>query len=101
MSAAALIAIHGEPVGVQPFPVIELGHGKVEIGDSIHDLRLPALWFGANGQGMGVQRDLNRYAHDGETLAVVTFENVEGLDVLLEVILRIRKQSFPLAGPPP
>jgi hypothetical protein len=99
MNPDALIAIHGEPPVVRPFPVIELGHGKVEIGDAIHNHSLPALWFSANGQGIGVVRDLNRYASDGETLAVVTFENVEGLDVLLEVVLRIRAQSFPTAEP--
>lgn len=84
---------------VAPFTVIELGHGKVEIGDSLHEGRLPALWFGKNGQGMGFERVRNNYAADGETLAVVTFENVEGLDVLIEVIQRIRRISFPAAQP--
>lgn len=40
---------------------------------------------------------MNREARPGETLAVVTFANVEGLDVLLEVIQRIRREKFPEA----
>jgi len=80
-----------------PFTVINLGAGKVQMGDSIHDSRLPALWFGTNGQGMGHEEILNREAKVGETLAVVTFANVEGLDVLLEVIQRIRREKFPEA----
>lgn len=79
---------------VSPFTVVNLGSGKVKIGDSLHDRRLPALWFGKNGTGMGDEEIMNREAKDGETLAVVTFSNVEGLDVLLEVIERIRRVSF-------
>lgn len=93
----ALIAVHGTPSPIAAFPVIELGFGKVEIGDSIHDFRVPALWFGKDGQGVGASRALNRYAANGETLAVVAFENVAGLDVLLDVLERIRSESFPLA----
>jgi len=84
---------------VSPFTVINLGTGRVQMGDSIHDGRLPALWFGKNGQGMGHEEVMNRQAHEGETLAVVTFANVEGLDVLLDVIQRIRRVSFPGAAP--
>ena len=40
---------------------------------------------------------MNREARPGETLAVVTFANVEGLDVLLDVIQRIRREKFPEA----
>jgi hypothetical protein len=83
---------------VSPFTVINLGAGRVQMGDSIHDGRLPALWFGTNGQGMGHEEVMNRQAHEGETLAVVTFANVEGLDVLLDVIQRIRRVSFPGAA---
>jgi hypothetical protein len=78
-----------------PFTVINLGHGQVKIGDSVHDGRLPALWFGRDGLGMGVEATLNRRANDGETLAAITFANVEGLDVLIEVAQRIRRISFP------
>jgi hypothetical protein len=79
---------------VSPFTVINLGSGQVKIGDSIHDDRLPALWFGRGGLGMGVEQELNRRAVEGETLAVVTFGNVDALDVLLEVVQRIRQISF-------
>lgn len=82
---------------VAPFTVINLGSGQVKMGDSLHDNRLPALWFGKGGLGMGVEKVENRAAADGETLAVVTFANVEGLDVLLEVVRRIRRIAFPEA----
>lgn len=80
-----------------PFTVIHLGHGEVKIGDAIHDGRLPALWFGKEGLGMGVEQVMNREAGAGETIAAITFANVEGLDVLTEVIDRIRRVSFPEA----
>lgn len=84
---------------VSPFTVINLGSGQVQMGDCVHDHRLPALWFGKEGQGLGHEEVLNREAKDGETIAVVTFSNVEGLDVLLHVINRIRSESFPGASP--
>lgn len=86
---------------VSPFTVINLGAGKVVMADSLHDKRLPALWFGKGGKGMGHEEVYNREAEAGETIAVVTFANVEGLDVLLEVLQRIRRQSFPQAGTEP
>lgn len=82
-----------------PFTVINLGQGAVQMGDAIHDDRLPALWFGKNGKGMGHIEDLNRRAYEGETLAAVTFSNVDGLDVLLDVVHRIRAKAFPDAVP--
>ena len=78
-----------------PFTVINLGSGAVRMGDAIHDGRLPALWFGTGGEGMGHEAAMNRAAHDGETIAVVTFANVDGLDVLLDVIERCRRVAFP------
>lgn len=101
----ALLASAGRPAAqavvyppdgtVSPFTVINLGSGAVQMGDCIHDHRLPALWFGKEGKGMGHEEPLNREAKVGETIAVVTFANVEGLDVLLEVVQRIRRQAFP------
>ena len=92
----ALAIVYPPDGTVAPFTVINLGSGMVRMGDSIHDCRLPALWFGKGGPGMvGVEEEMNRAAHDGETLAVVTFANVEGLDVLAEVVQRIRRRSFP------
>lgn len=78
-----------------PFTVINLGGGQVKMGDCLHDDRLPGLWFGRGGLGMGVEEELNRRANTDETLAVVTFGNVEGLDVLLDVVQRIRRIKFP------
>lgn len=90
------VAVVYPPDGtVSPFTVINLGHGLVKIGDSLHDGRLPALWFGKDGLGMGVSEEMNRAAKEGESLAVVTFSNVEGLDVLSEVVQRIRSVAFP------
>lgn len=86
---------------VSPFTVINLGSGKVVMADSVHDNRLPALWFGKGGKGMGHEENYDREAEAGETIAVVTFSNVEGLDVLLNVLHRIRRQSFPQAGTEP
>lgn len=85
---------------VSPFTVINLGSGMVKMGDAVHDGRLPALWFGKDGLGMGVEEVLNRVADNGETLAVVTFANAEALDVLLEVVQRIRTVAFPDAPSP-
>ena len=82
---------------ISPFTVINLGHGQVKVGDAVHDGRLPALWFGKDGLGMGAVEEMNRAATEGETLAVVTFSNVEGLDVLAEVVQRIRSIAFPAA----
>lgn len=82
---------------ISPFTVINLGHGQVKVGDAVHDGRLPALWFGKDGLGMGAVEEMNRAATEGETLAVVTFSNVEGLDVLAEVVQRIRSIAFPTA----
>lgn len=105
---AALVQVQ-EPVAtvyppdgtVAPFTVINLGYGLVKMGDSLHDGRLPALWFGTDGLGMGISEEMNRAAKAGETLAVVTFANVEGLDVLSEVVQRIRSVAFPSAPAQP
>lgn len=98
MQAQEPVAAVYPPDGtVSPFTVINLGHGLVKMGDSLHDGRLPALWFGTDGIGMGVSEEMNRAAKAGETLAVVTFANVEGLDVLSEVVQRIRSVAFPSA----
>lgn len=85
---------------VSPFTVINLGSGKVKMGDAVHDGRLPALWFGKDGQGIGAEEVMNRLAGAGETLAVVTFSTVESLDVLAEVVQRIRGIAFPNAAAP-
>lgn len=83
-----------------PFTVINLGNGQVKIGDAVHDARLPALWFGKDGSGVGVEEELNRPAHPGETLAVITVLTVESIDTLIEVAQRVRRIAFPNAPGP-
>jgi hypothetical protein len=88
------------PDGTMPaYPVIHLGVGKVRMADSVYDERLPALWFGINEPGMPDEVPLNRDARDDESLAVVTFANVEGLDALLKAVQHIRREAFPCASP--
>lgn len=99
-SQATDAVVYPEDGTRSPFTVINLGHGMVQMGDCVHDRRLPALWFGREGKGMGHEEELHREARDGETIAVVTFANVEGLDVLLNVVQRIRRVAFPDAAAP-
>lgn len=72
------------------WPLIELGHGKIEVAEGTHDDRL-ALIFGRNGTGkVGEATPPNRHATHEETLAVVTFANVESLDVVLAKLQTLR-----------
>lgn len=88
------------PDGTMPaYPVIHLGRNKVRMADSVYDERLPALWFGIDEPGMPAEVALNRDARDEETLAVVTFANVEGLDALIKAVQHIRREAFPSAQP--
>lgn len=79
---------------VAPYPVINMGHGLVVTASILHDRRLPALWLGRDGKGMGHFEVYNREAKPGETLAVVTFANVEGLDVLLHKLIEVKAEHF-------
>ena len=73
------------------WPLIELGHGKIEVAEGSHEDR-PALIFGRNGTGVvGEPTPPNRHATHEETLAVVTFANVESLDVVLAKLQTIRE----------
>ena len=72
------------------WPLIELGHGKIEVAEGTHDDRL-ALIFGRNGTGkVGEATPPNRHAAHEETLAVVTFANEESLDVVLSKLQTLR-----------
>ena len=74
------------------WPLIELGHGKIEVAEGTHDDR-PALIFGRNGTGkVGEATPPNRHATHEETLAVVTFANVESLDVVLAKLQTLREK---------
>ena len=65
------------------WPLIELGFGLVEVAEGTHEGK-PALIFGRNGSGaVGEETPCNRWDTHEETFAVVTFANVESLDVVL------------------
>jgi hypothetical protein len=75
---------------VQDFPIIAMGHGLVEVGDATHE-GLPALWFGRGGRGLDAPpEDINRPAHNGETLALFTFADARGIDAIESALKRIR-----------
>ena len=72
------------------WPLIELGHGLIEIGEGTHEDK-PALIFGRNGTGkIGEPTPPDRHCPHEETLAVVTFANVESLDVVLMKLRQLR-----------
>jgi hypothetical protein len=72
------------------WPLIELGHGRIEVGEGHHEGR-PALIFGKNGTGkIGEPTPPERHCTHEETLAVVTFANVESLDVVLMKLGQLR-----------
>jgi hypothetical protein len=74
---------------VKPFPVIACGFGLIEFANATH-LDLPALWIGNDGQGLGVERERNEAAKDGETIMVITFANIKGLEALEAAVARVR-----------
>lgn len=71
------------------FPILHFGHGAIEVGDATWN-GLNALFFGADGQGLGVERDRNEPAKDKETLLMFTFKNLEGLKALEDATARVR-----------
>jgi hypothetical protein len=75
---------------LQDWPLIALGFGKVEVGEGRHD-GVRALIFGRNGTGeIGAATQPNRMHLPGETLAVITFTNVECVDVVVDKLRLIR-----------
>ena len=76
------------------WPIIELGYGKIEVAEGWQG-ETPALIFGRNGSGViGEPTESNRAHLPGETLAVVTFANVECLEVVAKTIAKIRSDRF-------
>jgi hypothetical protein len=74
------------------WPLIELGYGKVEIAEGSHEDK-PALIFGRNGTGkVGEETPPNRICTHEETYAVVTFANVESLDVVVGKLMTLRSR---------
>lgn len=79
-----------EPMVTFNFPIIKMGLGEVEVGDATHG-GLPALWFGIGGRGLDApEQDLNRPAHDNETLVLFTFADIRGLDAIESACARVR-----------
>jgi hypothetical protein len=76
------------------WPLIELGYGKIEVGQGNHGDKF-ALIFGRNGTGkIGEATPAERYATHEETLAVITFDNVESLNVVVEALEKIRSKMI-------
>jgi len=71
------------------FPILHFGHGAIEVGDAVWN-GLPALFFGTDGQGLGHERERNEPAADKETLLLLTFKNLEGLEAVEQAIARVR-----------
>ena len=69
---------------------ILMGHGRIEVGNAVHE-GLPALWFGNDGQGLGFERERNGSAKQNETVLVITFENLAGLEAIEFALARVRK----------
>lgn len=77
------------------WPLIALGYGQVEVAEGHHD-GVAALIFGRNGTGkIGEPTQPERAHLPGETLAVVTFANLESLDVVARKLATIRAKCAP------
>ena len=77
------------------WPLIELGYGLVEVAEGTQGEK-PALIFGRNGTGeIGEPTQPDRVATHDETLAVVTFANVESLDVVVLKLQQLREKMLP------
>lgn len=73
-------------------PIIELGYGKIEVAEGYQDDKL-ALIFGKNGSGiLGEDLIPNRVMEEGEAIAVVTFANVECLEIVQDKISILRNK---------
>lgn len=71
------------------FPILHFGHGAIEVGDAMWN-GMHTLFFGTDGQGLGVERDRNEPAADKETLMLFTFKNLEGLEAIEKATARVR-----------
>jgi hypothetical protein len=78
------------------WPLIELGFGLIEVANGrCGTTGRPALIFGRNGRGkIGEPTQADRVHLPGETLAVISFANVESLDVVAEELARVRKSML-------
>lgn len=90
----ALLYTHPQPQAEVRVPdgyvLVKLGFGKVEVASGNHE-GVPALIFGKNGTGIiGEATQPDRMHAEGETLACVTFENAESLEVVQHHINEVR-----------
>jgi hypothetical protein len=93
------------PHAAQTDPLwIQLGQGKIEIGQGHHGPngeRLPAILFGRNGAGaVGIETEGDRFMEPGECIAAITFENPESLDVVAEKLAELRARIWPDSAQP-
>lgn len=71
------------------FPVIELGQGKIEVAEGRFRGK-PALILGKNGSGIiGEETKSARYMAEGETLAVITFDNHHSMQLFSIMVNRL------------
>lgn len=76
------------------WPLIELGFGLIEVAEGQQGDK-SALIFGRNGTGkIGEPTQPGREHLPGETLAVITFDNIESLDVVAEKLFIIRQKMM-------
>lgn len=81
-TVTAALASPQQPAQVAPYPVIALGQGLLEVAHGKLEGK-HALVFGKNGTGTIGEITGENYTHaEGETLAVVTFDNVGSLEVV-------------------
>jgi hypothetical protein len=74
------------------WPIIALGYGRVEVAEGWQG-ETHALIFGRNGMGqIGAPTQPDRVHLPGETLAVITFANVESLDVVAGKLAELREK---------
>lgn len=77
------------------WPLIELGYGLIEVAEGMQGEK-HALIFGRNGTGeIGDPTKPDRVTTHEETLAVVTFANVESLDVVAGKLQVLRAKMVP------
>lgn len=92
-----------EPVG-EPYTLIAMGFGRYEVGAGTNG-GVPCVAFGRNGNGdVGtIVTEEPRQMTVDETIATITFANVEGLNVLQEKMDEVRALYFadtrPAAAP--
>lgn len=85
----------GENLRPPPYLWLKLGSGAIEVGEGFDAEGVPAFLFGKNGGGVvGAPTTPGRYMREDETLAVVSFANVESLDVVLGQLLKCRRDRF-------